>query len=294
MRSEIKEAVRSIHSEEYRRLLAGEQRLAKARRTELVRRVTSGVAAKAAPTTRRIRNVLIACGALVVALFLWGGAYYYNMFVAATAELERTASMVESETNRRANLIPNLMVISAEYSTHEATLFKYVSEMRSTLSNPAASSGEVAASLSKLMSSLVAVAEQYPDLKANQSFEQLMKDWTVTEDRIADSREAYIQAIKTYNHEVRSFPSDIYGFLYGMKRHTPYTFTGPGPSTVDLGRFYQAYREGKMGTGPVNDPADAEASGSANLPAVPAVSGKITGNEMLRSGVKLPDESLGK
>jgi len=244
MKSELREAIRRIHSADYYKILSTEKQLRSAKRRELLRRLPGWETVTRTPALRLA--IVIHASAFVV-LCVWGGIHYYNAFVTTASELERTSSVIDSEIKRRVNLIPNLTVVSAQYSAHEVTLYRYVSQMRTLLGGQKGKSpAETTSALEKLTASLLAVSEQYPDLKASRSFEQLMKDWTETENRIATARTAYIQAIRDYNMLWTGFPSNVYGFLFRLKRHTPYLYDESAAPVLDIKQFYSTYLPGRL------------------------------------------------
>ena len=178
------------------------------------------------------------CIVLVAAIVLCG-IYYYNEYSLLIVKLDKQLSLVDIEIQRRASLIPNLLVISAEYGAHEKMLYKYVSEMRNQLvalegmapktdSNP----------LENVLSNLLAIAEQYPDLKATQSFEKLRQEWSETENRIAECRGEFMETIREYNGLCTTFPSNVYGRLFGRYKRERYVYEDPSWSARNLNKFY--------------------------------------------------------
>ncbi|HUT25622.1 MAG TPA: LemA family protein [Sumerlaeia bacterium] len=242
MRSELKEAVRRLHSEDYQRLQATEKRVKRSKRLEVLRPLAVWAGPSGGRRSRLRSAVLATVGLIVLTCVIAAGVYYYNMFSFILVDMDKTRSLVDNEIERRANLIPNLLVVSAEYSTHEKALYKHVSEMRSQLANHKGnSSAETSLTMRNLMSSLLAVAEQYPDLKATQSFEQLMRDWTETENRIAEARAAYIKTIRDYNALCTTFPSNVFGLLFGRGKCDPFSFEEASTTLADVMGFYSSY-----------------------------------------------------
>jgi len=252
MRSELREVIRKIHSADYHKIPDTEKQIRKVKRRQLLSRLPGWETITKTPTLRFITTIVVVC---FVVLVVWGAVYYYNAFALTMSELDRTGSLIQSEAMRRADLIPNLTVVSAEYSAHEVTLYKYVSEMRTLLGNqkekPAAGSSPA---LEKIMTSLLAVSEQYPYLQASRSFEQLMKDWTETEDRVAKARADYIQAIRNHNALWTRFPSNVYGILFGMKRRPPYSYSEFATPPLDIKEFYSTYLAARVQNMSLNSP----------------------------------------
>jgi LemA protein len=239
MRSELREVIRRIHSADYQRIVSTEKQIRQIRRRRLLNRLPGW---KTLTKTRALRLSMLALTVCSVALSAWGGIHYYNAFAQSMSELDRTSSLIQSEAMRRADLIPNLTVVSAEYSAHEVTLYKYVSEMRTFLGGPSAKAAAATSpALEKIMTSLLAVSEQYPNLQASRSFEELMKDWNETENRIALARAEYILAVKNHNALWTRFPSNVYGFFFGMKRCPPYSYKDASKPALDIKEFYSTY-----------------------------------------------------
>ncbi len=160
----------------------------------------------------------VACLAFV-ACIVFATVYYYNQYEARLMWLDHNKAIWDSEIQRRASLLPNLIHVSAEYSEHEKALFEYVTQMRRYLDK---AKGELASdtpdspSSNPTLSSLLALAEKYPDLKATQSFELLMQGMVETTNRINDARSSYIASIKDLNELYAMFPSNIFGRLFAV------------------------------------------------------------------------------
>jgi LemA protein len=270
MRSELKEAVRRLHSEDYQKLQATEKQIQKSRRLQVLRPLTVWASSSEGRRPRRRSMILAAAILIPLTCVIVAGVYYYNRFSSVLVDLDMRRSLVDNEVKRRASLIPNLLVVSAEYSSHEKELYKHVSEMRRQLANHKAdSSAETALTMRNLMSSLLAVAEQYPDLKATQSFEQLMRDWTETENRVAEARAAYSRTIRDYNALCTSFPSNVFGFFFGNRRYRRSPYEEPSTALADVMGFYSSYpAKGLSGTPRIGNVEAPETAGqSASRPA---------------------------
>ena len=140
---------------------------------------------------------------LVLAAYVYGVIWWFNTDIKELNHISEYSSQVEKEYLRRKELISNLTNIVRNYAKHEKILFKHVSDMRAQLQsletlkgNPsAAQSAQVKNSFLKL----VALAEQYPDLKAGQRFNDLMDMAEVSENRIVDTMDKYIEYAQEYN-----------------------------------------------------------------------------------------------
>jgi LemA protein len=151
---------------------------------------------------------------------------YFDKFVILQQEAFAQGSRIEYEYQRRADLIPKLITITLEYAEHEQAMFQYVSDARALkmaiqkLQNTsgAARGPEFDANLSKLM----ALAEQYPNLKATQSYQELMKKIETTEDRISTARGKYSAMINKYNRTVCQFPDNVFAGILRFGVLAPY------------------------------------------------------------------------
>jgi LemA protein len=181
---------------------------------------------------------LIVLVAIIVVGGLWlmGG---YNSLVSKDAELERRASNIESQMKRRADLIPNLVNTVKGYAKHERGVYEDIAKARSRLlsadvdTNPkeaAAANNAFNSSLGRLL----AIAENYPQLKADQNFIRLQDELSGTENRINLARLDYNDAVKDYNLSVRSFPSNIVAGITGFERKAPFEATDAERATPQV------------------------------------------------------------
>jgi LemA protein len=177
------------------------------------------------------RIVLIVVAFLLV-IFLVKGCNGYNNLVTIREQVNREWANVENQYQRRADLIPNLVNTVKGYATHEQETFTKVTEARSKATSVTidaanmtdedmkrfqAAQGEVSSALSRLL----AVAEAYPDLKANQNFLELQSQLEGTENRIAVERRKFNETATTYNTTLRRFPTILYAGMLGFKER-PY------------------------------------------------------------------------
>ncbi len=177
------------------------------------------------------RIVLIVIVALVVILF-FRGCGDYNKLVPMREKVNSDWANVENVYQRRADLIPNLVSTVKGYAAHEQETFTNVTEARSKATSVTidaanmtdedlrrfqAAQGEVSSALSRLL----AVAENYPDLKANQNFLELQAQLEGTENRIAVARRDFNLSAKDYNTKIKQLPTVIYAGWLGFKER-PY------------------------------------------------------------------------
>jgi len=160
--------------------------------------------------------------AVVVVLLLVYFVATYNGLVRTRNRIDNAFSQIAVQLKRRHDLIPNLVETVKGYAAHERGVFESVTQARANAINAQnASPGEQAQAenvLSGALKSLFAVAEAYPDLKANQNFLNLQEEITSTEDKIAYSRQFYNDSVLGYNNRIQSFPGNVFA---GMFHFTP-------------------------------------------------------------------------
>ena len=170
--------------------------------------------------------ILISVVALVAILALWAVSAYNNLVVAQESVTTEWAN-VESQYQRRADLIPNLVSTVKGYAAHEQETFEAVVSARAKatqmtvdadnltpekLQEFQAAQGEVGAALGRLLM----ITENYPELKANQNFMALQEQLEGTENRIQVARQKFNLTAKTYNTTIRRFPTNILAGMFGF------------------------------------------------------------------------------
>ena len=173
-----------------------------------------------------MKKAIIIIVVIVAAIALWAVSGY-NGLVSSEENVKSAWSQVENVYQRRLDLIPNLVATVKGYAEHEQETLESVVEARSkatritvdpdqlTEENIAAfqkAQGEIGAALGRLM----AISENYPDLKANQNFSELQAELAGTENRIATERRKYNETAKAYNTMVRKFPRNILASIFGF------------------------------------------------------------------------------
>ena len=163
----------------------------------------------------------------LVAVFLVIGVAVmslYNGIVTKHETITAKWAQVESQLQRRLDLIPNLVNSVKGYAAHEKTVFEEVTKARSAWTGAATMDDKVkaASSMDSAISRLLLVAENYPQLKADGTFLKLMDELSGTENRIAVERMRYNEAVKDYNITVRQFPANIVAGSFGYKPATEY------------------------------------------------------------------------
>jgi LemA protein len=144
----------------------------------------------------------------------------YNSLVNGEEQIDAKWAQVENQLQRRFDLIPNLVETAKGYAAHEEQVFTDIANARtkyggaSTVEEIADANNELTGALSRLL----VITENYPDLKANQQFTQLMDELAGTENRLAVAREDYNEVVRTFNSDVRSFPGNIIAGMFGFEK----------------------------------------------------------------------------
>ncbi|HEX9123658.1 MAG TPA: LemA family protein [Actinomycetota bacterium] len=219
----------------------------------------------------------------VVVLAAFGAVVSYNRFVSQRQLIKDSWANIDTELRRRYDLIPNLVETVKGYAAHERGVFEEVTRARAaavsatgTPAEQAAAEGPFVAALRQLF----AVAENYPDLKANQNFLALQQELSNTEDRLQTARRFYNANVRDYNQRVQSFPSNAMASMFhfevadffeipdAMREAGPpqVNFTQPGPS-VSFGAPGTPASE--RSAGPEAAPAPAAPTPAAPAPPPP-------------------------
>ncbi len=156
----------------------------------------------------------------ILAVIAIAGVAMYNGLVKANVRVDEAWSDITVQLKRRADLIPNLIETVKGYAKHEKEVFENVTKARSAILG--AQGVEDTAKAENMMTgalkSIFAVAEAYPDLKANQNFAQLQSDLTDTEDKIQAARRFYNGSARDLNIKVQTFPTNIFAGMLGFKK----------------------------------------------------------------------------
>lgn len=172
-------------------------------------------------------NSLLILAALGVILLII--VSIYNSLIRLRNKVENGWAQIEVQLKRRHDLIPNLVETVKGYAKHEKELFENVTKARSAVMSAGSVQGKAEASnvLTSTLKSLFAVAENYPELKANENFLKLQEDLTKTEDKISYARQFYNDITMQYNIKIQTVPSNIIAsmFNFGKKElfETPET-----------------------------------------------------------------------
>ena len=144
----------------------------------------------------------------------------YNTMVAMRETVEAAWAQVENQLQRRNDLIPNLVEVTKGYATHEREVFEKIADARARLlsSGSRADKIDAANEMTGALGRLLAIAERYPDLKANQQFAKLSDELAGTENRIAVERMRYNDGVRAYNTYIQSFPNNLYAGAFGFQQ----------------------------------------------------------------------------
>jgi LemA protein len=158
---------------------------------------------------------------IVAAAALPGSGCSYNRFVGQEETIKAQWAQVENQLQRRNDLIPNLVETTKGFAQHEESVYKEIADARSKLL--AAKSPEetitAANQQTQALGRLLAVVENYPQLKANEQFNRLMDELSGTENRIAVERMRYNEAVQSYNTSRRQFPANLTAKAFGFKEY---------------------------------------------------------------------------
>ena len=155
-----------------------------------------------------IAVIVIAVVVVLILLFFWLG---YNGLVKRRNQVDNAWSQIDVQLKRRHDLIPNLVETVKGYAAHERQVFENVTAARSaaTAAQGPEAQAQAENQLTGALRQLFAVAEAYPDLKANQNFLELQNELTDTEDKIQASRRFYNMTVRDLNTKIQQFPSSI-------------------------------------------------------------------------------------
>jgi LemA protein len=157
----------------------------------------------------------------VLALALLSSGCSYNKFVSQEEGIKTQWAQVENQLQRRNDLIPNLVETVKGYAAHEEGVYKDIAESRARLL-AAKSPGETIEAANQqtaALGRLLAISENYPQLRANEQFNRLMDELSGTENRIAVERMRYNERIQEYNTARRQFPGLLTARVFGFKEH---------------------------------------------------------------------------
>ena len=162
----------------------------------------------------------IVIGAIIL-VFLIAIIFIYNGLIRLRNQMQNAWSQIDVQLKRRHDLIPNLVETVKGYAAHERETLEAVTNARNqaqgAVGKGVGAQAKAEGLLEGALSRLLAVAEAYPDLKANQNFLALQEELTSTENKIAFSRQFYNDSVLTYNNKTQMFPSNVIANMFGFK-----------------------------------------------------------------------------
>ncbi len=158
-------------------------------------------------------------GIIVVVVLLLVIIGTYNSLVSLRNRVKDQWAQIDVQLKRRFDLIPNLVETVKGYTKHESETLENIVKARNTYAsaNTPQEAMEADSELNKAVSKLFALAESYPDLKANTNFLQMQDELKETENKIASARQFYNDVVLQYNNKIQMFPSNIIAGLFGFK-----------------------------------------------------------------------------
>jgi LemA protein len=161
-----------------------------------------------------------AIGLVVVSIIAFG-ACQYNSLVNAREDAQSAWGQVQIVLQRRAELIPNLVETVKGFASHESEVFASVNEARTRLLNAQGNPKEAAAAnegMNSALGRLLAISENYPQLRSNENFIRLQDELAGTENRIAVERKRYNDAVTTYNKMILTLPKSLFAGIFGFEK----------------------------------------------------------------------------
>jgi LemA protein len=160
--------------------------------------------------------ILIALAAAVVLILI----YYFNKFVVLGVRIDNSLSQIDVQLKKRADLVPNLVNLVKGYVKHEKDMISKVTDARKALLAAKDITSKVKAGdkLQGALKTIFALAENYPQLRANENFLQLQNELAAIEDKVAYSRQYYNDNIQSYNMATETFPGIMFANLFGKSK----------------------------------------------------------------------------
>jgi len=156
---------------------------------------------------------------IIVAIVLIAFIVYYNRFVVLGNRIDNSLSQIDVQLRKRADLVPNLVKTVKGYAKHEKGIMKDVTEARKAFLGAKDMKGKVKAGnmMQDALKSIFAIAENYPQLKANENFLHLQQELAAIEDKVAYARQFYNDSVLSYNNSVEQFPGVLFAKVYNAK-----------------------------------------------------------------------------
>jgi LemA protein len=164
----------------------------------------------------------------------------YNTLVRRRNESENAFGSVDAMLKKRYDLIPNLVEVVKEYMIHEKTTLNEIVQLRSGYSDKLSNNEKVELhnSVSKKLNDVMFLVENYPNLKANQTFLKLQGAWNESEEQIAASRRYYNSAVTNYNNSVQTFPSNVIASIFGFSKKSIFEIEENERKNIDAKKLF--------------------------------------------------------
>ena len=171
-----------------------------------------------------MKKVLIIVG-MIMALFCFTAVGEYNSFQTKSVAVDSSWSQVENQMQRRADLIPNLVSTVKGFTTHEEKVVQSVTDARAKMASAQTpvEKDEANTELNGALSRLMMVVENYPNIKADQHYSELMSQLEGSENRIAVARKNYNAKVQEYNTSIKTFPSVVFANGFGFTERQLFT-----------------------------------------------------------------------
>jgi LemA protein len=196
------------------------------------------------PPRTREAGTEVMMGAFVIFLILIGVVAFvliglYNSLVRLRQQVRNAWSQIDVQLKRRYDLIPNLIETVKGYAAHEKSTFERVVEARNAAiaTTGVAAQGQAESALSSALRQVFALAESYPELKANQNFLSLQEELSSTENRISFARQHYNDVVASYNTSRLSFPANLFAGAFGFGAEEFFEIPTPEERTAPQVKF---------------------------------------------------------
>ena len=156
---------------------------------------------------------IIGISAFIVLIFV----FYYNRFVTLENRIDNSLSQIDVQLKKRADLVPNLISTVKGYAKHEKGIMEDVTNARKSFMGAKSLEGKIkaGAALQHALGSIFALAENYPQLRANENFLHLQQELAAIEDKVAYARQNYNDSILSYNNLTKRIPGTLFASIYG-------------------------------------------------------------------------------
>ena len=196
--------------------------------------------------------IIVVLAIIVIAL--------YNNLIQLRNRVDNAWAQIDVQLQRRLDLIPNLVETVKGYAAHESGTLQKVTEARSAVAHAATPEQKMAADnvLTDTLKSLFAISEAYPDLKANQNFQQLQSEITATEDKISYMRQSYNDVVMKFNNAIETFPGMLVAGPFGFKKKESFdaNAAAAGAPVVNFGQGNAAETPAVNMASAPKDPSD--------------------------------------